>query len=209
MAWLKWYVENKWIITAFKVLQEPNFSRDRWAKSVRMSFQTDKPFYPYREPADMRLNASPNGRKLRVFFLSDARYEGSIGKEGIWPARTAWANVLPEPTLKSLVQGLNMQTAEGNLLNGQKWHLTELLDQSSPRLGTDEIYFKKSQDQTTVERPVVYYDSYEYVYEDDGISILGEDGNQLWLILGGVIALGFLFLGVGFLIVLKKSPRGS
>lgn len=208
MTWLKWYVEHKWIITAFKILQEPSSNSDRWAKSVRMSFQTDKPFYPYREPEDMRSKASPTNRKLRVFFLSDARYEGAIGKERIWPARTEWANVLPEHSSTNVTQGLGMTEAETKILSGQRWYLTEFVDQSSPRPGTDEIYFKKSNDQTPVERPVVLYDRYEYVYEDE-LPFLEQTGGTIWLVLGGAVVLGMLLLGIGFLIVLKKSPRGS
>ncbi len=45
--------------------------------------------------------------------------------------------------------------------------------------------------------------------EDDGPAFLGEGANRLWLILGGVVGLGVLFLGVGFLIVIKKLPRGE
>ena len=35
MEWLKLYVENKWIITAFKVARDGNRAGDRWALSVR------------------------------------------------------------------------------------------------------------------------------------------------------------------------------
>ena len=117
IEWLKWYVDNKWIITAFKVLQEPNSRNDRWAKSIRMSFSTDKPFYPYREPEDMRTKAGGQ-RSLRVFYLGDSRVAGQLGGDGNWPGRTAWANALPEPSLNYMVDILGMPKDAANESQG-------------------------------------------------------------------------------------------
>jgi hypothetical protein len=172
MDWLKWYVEHKWIITAFKVALDANAARDRWSKSVRMSFEASAPFYPYREPEDMRTpiadKALTPARKLRVYLLFDARFEGTLGSDGKWAGRTVWSNICPKNTLTRIVDGLGFSSAKENeSLNTRSWHLTEFEDDSSPRPGTDEVYFRRSADQSTLERPVIPYDQYEYVFEDD------------------------------------------
>ena len=157
MDWLKKYVQNKWIITAFKVSSDGTESR-RWNTSVRMSFQTDAPFYPYREPAD--LQTQQGSRSLRIYFLADARYQGTLGRAGYWPARTAWANACSEETVSRVV------TDKAVTQNAKGWHLTEFEDHSSPRPGTDEVYFSRAADQSIVER-IQYYDRTEYVSEDN------------------------------------------
>lgn len=150
--WLKWYVDHKWIITAFKLSRSAQGDRDHLnTKSIRMSFQTDKPFYPYREPEDMRRPSGQGSRTLRVFVLSDQKYEGTLGESEAWPANTMWANdvssmagnitsrlKLSDPELASSVQGAR--------------YLTEFEDRSFPRPGTDEIYFRSAADQSSKER---------------------------------------------------------
>jgi hypothetical protein len=214
VEWLKWYVDHKWVITAFKVLLDDNAARDRWAKSVRMTFETETPFYPYREPEDMRTSKAEGGqahqRKLRVFFLSDARYKGTIGDAGNWTAKTVWSNVCPKETLTRLVENFRMSPKESESLNAKMWHLTEFEDDSSPRPGTDEVYFRRSEDQATIERPIIYYDSYEYVTEDEPQKIDKNAGPPenlpiRWMI-PAVIGLVIVFAAVLFLALRNKKP---
>ncbi len=152
--WLKWYVDNKWILTAFKLTKGARSTFE--AKSVRMTFQTDKPFYPYREPEDMRNPSGQGTRTLRVFVLSDQRYEGTLGESGDWPASTPWAkDVSASISLLSGDLKLN-ETDYGKPLQNTKY-LTEFEDHSFPRPGTDEVYFRPSVDQSTRERPPVVH----------------------------------------------------
>jgi hypothetical protein len=217
VEWLKWYVDHKWIITAFKVLRDDNAVRDHWAKSVRMSFETESPFYPYREPEDMRTIEPAGGqtpqRKLRVYFLADARNKGTIGQTGTWPVRTVWSNTCPKETLTRLSENFHLSPKESEILNAKTWHLTEFEDDSSPRPGTDEIFFHRAEVQAAVERPVIYYDSYEYINEDEpqrddlqrNDKKSGQDENLpiIWLIPGGIgIA---LVLGAILFLVLRKK----
>jgi hypothetical protein len=220
MDWLKWYVDNKWVITAFKVAKTPDSQHDRWAKAVRMSFPTDAPFYPYREPEDVRNQpAAASPRTLRVFYLGDARAEGKLGEAGSWPAKTVWANACPEYTLNSVVDGLGLAEKDAKALGGRPWHLTEFEDASSPRPGTHEVFFSKAKDQSAVERPVVYYDRYEYVYEDGSPVVGGVDADEerprtpeeeerrtLWLIVG-IVGGSVLLAGAGVLVALKVGAR--
>lgn len=144
--WLKIYTEQSWIITAFK-LSSPDEKGGVKTRAVRMSFQTDTPFYPYREP-NRELDSKTGPRELRVFLLSDARYQGRVGKDGGWPAKTEWSGPMPDYRNSEVARA--MQVEESSLPH---W-LTEFIDRSSPRNGFDELYFDKSATQATVERPV-------------------------------------------------------
>jgi hypothetical protein len=212
MDWLKWYVDNRWVITAFKISQNPDAEHDRWAKAVRMSFKTKAPFYPYREPADLRTAASPAARTLRVFYLGEARVDGTLGEGGAWPGKPVWANRCPDHTLKGVLDGIGLPAQEVAALGAKPWHLTEFEDQSSPRPGTHELFFNRAADQSAVERPPIYYDRYEYVYEDE-VSAGGkpsspdaEERSPLWLIVGVVGGL-VLLTAVGLLVATKLAGR--
>jgi len=146
--WLKIYTDQRWVITAFK-LSKNGESHELTSKAVRMSFKTEAPFYPYREPfiEDTPVETTP--RKLRVFLLSDARYDGRIGANGSWPGRTLWSGQMTDYYHQDLHREINVDVVF------PKW-LTEFVDDSSPRRGIDELYFHKSESHETIERPVVF-----------------------------------------------------
>lgn len=160
--WLNIYVTNDWVITAFKLSQGKNARRAIFARPVRLSFQTDKPLYPYREPANMRSGSlKPGSRKLRVFFLADERYDVTLGESQRSTARVVWANptssirrTLGGLTVSALSQQTDLNFEKMGLSNSNAW-LTEFEDTASPRNGIDELYFSPAADQSTVERPVI------------------------------------------------------
>jgi hypothetical protein len=162
-GWLKVYTANRWVVTAFKVaadVKEPPAAGKPTSLSingsaVRMSFQTDAPFFPYREPEDQRATARP--RWLRVFVLADGRFDGKLGDGSSgWPGRAVWANRIDATTFAAVAKSGKLPDG----LTGRDWWLTEFIDESSPRPGTDEVYFVRSPDQSTLERPP--YVRYEY-----------------------------------------------
>src|SRR6202011_301207 len=59
-AWAKPYVESGWKITALKVAKDKEGSASRAvnAAALRMSFKTDRPLFPYREPDSKSAAAS-------------------------------------------------------------------------------------------------------------------------------------------------------
>ena len=152
--WFAEYTKNDWYLTAFKIATDsPAAGGNKLAltsSAVRISFPTERPFYPYREPADMQ--AVKGARQLRLFVLADERVSGDIGRgDGAkaWAARTEWSNKVPADRLADA-------TAKGKLpagVGGREWHLTEFNDTASPRPGTDELYLSKAADQSAVERP--------------------------------------------------------
>jgi hypothetical protein len=180
--WLEWYVQNGWCLTAFKVAGAPNVidgpqpvvpkdanfgkgpplpPRDLNLKPIRMSFRTEKPFYPYREPERAPLPATSHSeRKLRVFVAAESRYEGKLGDGATaWPGRTVWAGTPNPATLGGAFATANgkPEGAKAPFLlpaSAEGFTLTEFEDASSPRPGTDEVYFAPAADQAPVERPV-------------------------------------------------------
>ncbi len=160
-AWLERYVSQKWKITAFVVATDqgdPSRQYEVATRAVRMTFHTDRPFYPYREPGAERSEGSsqapagmpeidPGSRFLRVHFLSTERHAATLAGAP-WSARVPFAAPLrvqapPGPAVPEL--------------GGLGDHLTfatVFVDESYPRRGIDEVYFAPSADRAEVRPPV-------------------------------------------------------
>lgn len=129
--WLDAYVKQGWKITAFKI----DKSADAMARTsaVKMSFQTERPFFPYREPASQRANAKYGDvRVLRIWFLGPERVKGVIGANEFWPGVLMWSDRVDS------VAGLTIPA---------NTRLTALNDTSSIRPGTDDLFFTRDADQ--------------------------------------------------------------
>jgi hypothetical protein len=171
-AWAAPYVKAKWKISAFKIARDepgaPGTARDTAPTSkanaassapsavstaaVRMTFHTEKPFFPYREPPPQPsvVQSGASRRLLRVYFLAESRTRGMLGEAGQpWPGRVVWANKV-EPSGRENVLGL---LKLGKDASPASWWLTEFEDPSSPRPGSDDVYFALDQNQDAVERP--------------------------------------------------------
>ncbi len=157
--WLTPYVAGKWKISAFKITQDPKTGTLATTKAVRMSFKTERPFFPYREPeakkpkkdeADKEDKDRPNygGRLLRVLFVSDTRMDGKLGNQ-TWHAKIPWANELTEEQGKQLAKETGVPEDQ---IPAKAW-LTTFEDRASPRPGKDEVYFDPAQAQTPVVPP--------------------------------------------------------
>ena len=144
-AWLAPYVERRWKLTAFKVAADAEPSRFGTA-AVRMSFQTDRPFYPYREPADQRDERAGGGRSLAVWLVAPGGHAGTIGGAGAWRPDLLYR--APLAALPSLLEDVVPAGAipPGAWLHG--W-----LDWSSPRPGTDDLFFAPSAEATEYRPP--------------------------------------------------------
>lgn len=156
--WLQPYIEKGWVITAFKIRKADKNSKQFSSSLVRMSFYTDKPFFPYREPANQRAGiARKTPRSLRVFFISDDRVRGVLGDKvkRAWPGQTKWSdelsNHLDETERANLAKNLAMKPEQFPM--GAR--MTSLEDSSSPRPGFDDVYFQKSEEQETITPPPI------------------------------------------------------
>jgi hypothetical protein len=155
VEWLRWYTEHQWIITAFK-LSKDQPARDRFAAPlVRMSFHADRPFYPYREPEDMRgSGVPPTPRTLGLFVLSDQKSEATLGESESWPASTVWANSIPASVSRVSSELKLDRSAFPTDFTGLPY-LTEFTDRSAPRPGIDEVYLRPASVPTNLERPPI------------------------------------------------------
>ena len=149
-GWLAPYLANRWKITAFKIAQDPNTGQAVKTSPVRMSFRTEKPFFPYREPEAPKDSTVNIGRPrlLRVFFVSDQRVQGMVGTSP-WAARSPWSNSLDENRRSQLITSLDMEDSKSSA----PMRLTVFEDWSSPRAGGDEVYFTPSSDQSNIVPP--------------------------------------------------------
>ncbi len=170
--WIKPYVEQDWIITAFRIMGEKpsepepakgatgrsaraatDGSNTLRAKPVRLTFKTDRPVYPYREPADQRDEKTRHdARLLRVYFASEKRVAGNVGDGTVaWPGQTVWADQLQDAERSEVIAKAKLPAESGP----KTWFVTEFEDRSSPRPGVDELYFSTSANQATVARPPI------------------------------------------------------
>ena len=80
--WVKPYLAAGWMITAFKIAKSGDAPTVA-TSAVRMSFKTDKPFFPYHEPQSQTVPvlSSISRRLLAVFFLSDQKAKGTLGEK--------------------------------------------------------------------------------------------------------------------------------
>jgi hypothetical protein len=150
--WLTPYVKEKWKVTAFKIEKGAEKDAKVATSAVRMSFQAEQPFFPYREPAAQGGDAFKGPRLLRVYFLADKRYQGQLGTGGKpWPGEVVWANLISADDRTKLLDLVKhpADTPPGS------WWLTEFEDSSSPRPGAEDVFFSPSHYQSTVERPPI------------------------------------------------------
>lgn len=155
-AWAKPYVEQGWKLTAMKVAKGgadagTATAKDVAAAALRMSFKTERPLFPYREPEGMTKAAAASGqsRLLRIYFVGDARYEGTLTKETAWTGRAVWANKLTPSDRDKLRADLGIGAA-----TGETW-LTELEDYWPYKVAPADLYFEKSTSQATLKRPPI------------------------------------------------------
>jgi len=136
--WFKPYIEKRWKITAFKVAKsDPEAGASVATDAVRMSFKTPVAFHPYREPRAKRKTATVS-RGFRMYVIAKGPMEGRIGHEPNraqpWQRKRLYA--APLANAKELL-GMALPDVS---LDTPLW-LNAFDDRSSPRLGTDELYF--------------------------------------------------------------------
>jgi hypothetical protein len=155
--WARPYVEGGWKVTALKVARkgDDKFDKTVAASALRLSFKTEQPLFPYREPdpssAAKALGASH--RLLRIYFLSNEKVRGEM-KGADWTGKVAWAGrVSPEDRSRVLDQ-LRLPAATGP----NEWWLTEFEDDWPYRAAPADVYFERNPDQRPVKRdPIIHY----------------------------------------------------
>ncbi|MFO0807914.1 MAG: DUF2330 domain-containing protein [Gemmataceae bacterium] len=157
-AWAKPYVEMGWKITALKVAKpEPGAAtKDVAATALRLSFKTDRPLFPYREPdyGNAATNLGNGRRSLRIFFVADARFQGGLTKEAPWTGRVAWSGKIKSENRRRALDLMKLPATTGPA----EWWLTEFEDDWPYRVAPADVYFARDDNQNTVARPpIVHY----------------------------------------------------
>lgn len=177
--WYKPYVAKSWIITAFKIADDGSSRTRVNAAAVRMSFKGEQPYFSYREPAGAKASGP---RLLTVFYVEDPRPEGRIGAGGNWPGKAVWSGSMANEDKDRLLKLLKLSDAP---VAGAR--LTRFLDNSSPRPGSDDLFFSPSSDQSELREP-----QHNFVY---GRARSGADNFvAMVLIAAGLVAILFLWL---------------
>ena len=149
-AWAQPYVERGWPFTALKVAPGDDGNPDRETSALRISFQTDTPLFPYREPdsAEASQQLAAADRLLRIYFISNRAYEGRFENGAAWGGRKVWSgNITAERT--SLLEELQLPEAESGPAT---WWLTEIEDQWPYRKAPGDVFFAPAKSQAPVRR---------------------------------------------------------
>jgi hypothetical protein len=154
-AWAKPYVQAGWKITALKVAKDADRKQEKTvaASALRMSFQTDKPLFPYREPdyGNSTNKLSVSGRLLRIYFIADARFQGELTPNEPWTGHVAWAGkIKPGDRAKALEL---LKLADHSV--PADWWLTEFEDRWAYKAAPADVYFSRDMDQSEVRRPPI------------------------------------------------------
>jgi hypothetical protein len=154
-AWAKPYVEAGWKITALKVAKDADGKADKIvaASSLRMSFKTDRPLFPYREPKSKTQAAAVGAKQrlLRSYLLAEARYQGTFTQDVAWTGQVAWANKLDSEHRKKVLEMLKLPETTGPA----EWWLTEFEDNWPYQAAPGDVYFSRDAVQNPVKRPPI------------------------------------------------------
>ncbi len=193
-SWLEPYIKLHWIITAFKVSKDHDKSTTAASYAVRMSFNADRPYFPYREPEDARsISSDDSPRSLRVFLVSSGRMQGSLGdpkNRSPWVGSLKYAKSLTDADCSTL-QHRSKLTA--NQFPAGAW-LNAFEDRSKPRLGTDDVFFSTSNSQSFVEpAPIIHTIDERVIVPLEGVA---------------AAAIGAIWL-ISFVMSVRKKAKGS
>jgi hypothetical protein len=170
-AWAKPYIDAGWKITALKVAKSKDSKDNKTsAAALRMSFKTDRPIFPYREPAYKGLNekVGVKSRLLRIYFLAESRYDGEFAKDSPWSGKVAWAGKLDAAARSKLLEQLKLPPTTGPA----QWWLTEFEDDWSYQPAIGDVYFRPSRNQENVHRPAITQYGYSRIPHDGAIYAL-------------------------------------
>jgi hypothetical protein len=144
--WAKPYLGGNWHFTALKIAKDADVSSQGSLKAaaLRISFRTDRPLFPYREPdaGIARNELSAPDRLLRMYFIADARFRGAIEGGRKWSGKTVWSGDITAHR-NDLLHELDLPSETGPA----KWWLTEFEDRWPYAKAAGDLYFSRDADQ--------------------------------------------------------------
>jgi len=149
-AWAKPYIGEQWYFTALKVAPKEKATEKvstLESPALRISFTTDKPLFPYREPITTEANKKLDidSRVLRIYFLADQEYTGALGPQAKWSGKTKWSNKLSDGQVKQLMEELKLPLKDAP---ANPW-LTEFVDNWQYNVATSDLYFSPAERKTS------------------------------------------------------------
>jgi hypothetical protein len=150
--WAHPYVAGGWMMVALKVAKpqdgraQPNLA----AAALRLSFKTERPLFPYREPesAVAAKNLGTSDRLLRIYFIGEGQYRGTVGNDAAWSGRVAWSGDITRHR-DGLLRDLKLSADSGPA----QWWLTEFNDQWPYARAAGDVYFTRDANQKVTQRP--------------------------------------------------------
>ncbi|MFK7987204.1 MAG: DUF2330 domain-containing protein [Sandaracinaceae bacterium] len=128
--WLERYVAEGWFVTAFRYDPADTVGAGFGSEAIRMTFQTDRPLFPYSEP---RTRAP--ARPFRVSVIAPTRMRARLGRRR-WRARVGYADTPGAASLRRTV---------GDVIPNFPWTddtwLT-VFDEPRSRRGSDDLFFE-------------------------------------------------------------------
>ncbi|MEK6230982.1 MAG: DUF2330 domain-containing protein [Luteolibacter sp.] len=154
--WAKPYLGGNWHFTALKVVKDQSArTKDEVkAASLRISFKTDRPLFPYREPNSTASsnNLDAKHRLLRIYFIAEAQYQGKIDGRKPWSGKTVWSGDITQHR-KALLNKLKLPASTGP----SNWWLTEIEDQWPYKKAAGDVYFSPVAKQITLDRNTMHH----------------------------------------------------
>ncbi|MBS1719497.1 MAG: DUF2330 domain-containing protein [Armatimonadetes bacterium] len=123
--WLGPYIEKGYYLSCFRFSSAESNYR---STTVEIKFETDKPFYPYREPKVLAGGRRAFERDLKVYFVAPQPVRALQGNTR-WAAKSTQVESLRHDAISTL-------TSEGVNVDG-KWFLTAFEDKTAVRPDVD------------------------------------------------------------------------
>lgn len=146
--WAAPYLGGDWHFTVLKLAKKSASTKDIKASALRITFRTDRPLFPYREPesATAKGKLDVSSRMLRIYFIAEARYRGQIDGGKKWSGKAVWAKDITRHK-SSLLKSLKLPDSTGP----DTWWLTEFEDNWRYEKAAGDVYFSPDTKQTILD----------------------------------------------------------
>jgi hypothetical protein len=146
--WAAPYLGGDWHFTALKLAKEDKANRDIKASALRITFRTERPLFPYREPesATAKNQLDISSRLLRIYFIAEARYRGQMDHGDKWSGKAVWSNDITRHKA-SLLKSLKLPDS----VNPGTWWLTEFEDHWPYEKAAGDVHFLPDPEQKVLD----------------------------------------------------------
>lgn len=153
--WAKPYLGGSWHFTALKLAKQTS-DQDLKATALRITFKTDRPLFPYREPDSRQASNELDAQRrlLRIYFIADTQYVGKINGSEPWSRKTKWSGDITRHRT-SLLGKLNLPPDS----TSTKWWLTEFEDAWAYEKAAGDVFFSPAEKQKKITRDGIAHKS--------------------------------------------------